>query len=426
MAGAGESIVKAGNNSKGIADTLGSIASKLNALVGIIDKVAEVHPYVSLAWTITSSVQKAVSSQVERDHNIQELAKTIETLFGFVDSLPDNKNRISELENIIKAVVQQTLECMLFIQEYFKHGFRRISRQIQAALTRILRTGTISNIAIVSFRVSEKLDKLDLRTQLNPIIGSSQDLHKSCLPGTRQKILQLIGQWAYSPSSEQSKQNVLWLCAHAGFGKSTLANTIAHQCSALHRLVIYHCFERGKDSDLKYFIRTIASRLSTFCPAFGTTLSNILEKNPSVFDLSVEEHFRTLVLEPLQQIKDSTSEEGPVLISAEKLAQLLGSSFKQLPFFVRILITSRPELNIKEHLIGKNHIYVPNLEENSDSEDIIEYLRHEFHVIRKKPRYNDSNLEHDWPGSENNQYTLQPVFWTFYMVFHSHKVHKSD
>jgi len=51
------------------------------------------------------------------------LAETIETLFGFVDSLPDNKNKIIELEKVIKAVIQQTLECMLFIQEYFKCGF---------------------------------------------------------------------------------------------------------------------------------------------------------------------------------------------------------------------------------------------------------------------------------------------------------------
>ncbi|KAE9406405.1 WD40 repeat-like protein [Gymnopus androsaceus JB14] len=425
IVGAGGSIADASNDSKDIAGTLGSIASKLNTLTSIIDKAAEVHPYVKLAWTIASSVQKAVSSQVERDHNIQELAETIETFFGFVDSLPDNKNKIMELKKITTAVMQQTLECMLFIQEYCKCGFagRLVNQTFSNTGTRIkefqanfnqlqrsFTTGIVTNIAIVSFRISEKLDKLDLHTQLNPVSGgSSQDLHNPCLPGTRQKILQLIGQWAYAPSFEQSKQNVLWLCAQAGFGKSTLANTIAHQCSALHRLVIYHCFERGKDSDLKYFIRTIAYRLRTFCPPFGVKLAKILERNPSVFDLSLNEHFNTLVLAPLQEIETSTSQEGPVLIvldaldecqSAQELAELLGSGFKQLPFFVRILVTSRPEIPIKEYLEEKTHIYKPDLEEMSDSDDITAYLRHEFNVIQTRPRHKHLNLNHDWPGSE--------------------------
>ena len=173
--------------------------------------------------------------------------------------------------------------------------------------------------------------------------------------------------------------------------------------------MIYHCFERGKDSNLKSFIRTLAYRLSTFCPPFGTKLAKILEKNPSVFDLSLDEHSNTLVLDALQQIENFTSQEGPVLIvldaldefqSAQELAQLLGSSFKQLPCFVRILITSHPELNIKEHLEGKDHIYIPDLEEMSDSDDITAYLRHEFNVIQKRPRYEYLNLDHDWPGSE--------------------------
>ncbi|KAE9403796.1 hypothetical protein BT96DRAFT_878435 [Gymnopus androsaceus JB14] len=451
IAKTGGFIVKAVNDhSKDIAGTLGSIATKLNALANIIDKAAEVHPYVNIAWKIVSSVQKAVSAQVERDHDIQELAETIETFFGFVDSLPDNRNRIMELEKVIKTVIQQTLECMLFIQEYCKCGFgERLMKQTFSStgtqvkqfqekfkkLQESFTTGTVSNIAIVSFRISEKLDKLDLRTQLNPIPGSDRDLHKSCLPGTCQKILQLIGQWAYSPSSEQSKQNILWLCAQAGFGKSTLANTIAHQCSALHRLVIYHCFERGKDSDLKSFIRTIAYRLSTFCPQFGTTLANILEKNSSVFDLSLDEHFSTLVLDPLLQIKDFTSEEGPVLIvldaldecqSAQELAQLLGSSFKQLPFFVRILITSRPELNIKEHLEGKPHIYMPDLEEISDSDDITTYLRHEFDRIRTRPQYEYLNLDHDWPGSETITALSKQSSGLFIWCSTVHQIHMSD
>ena len=60
---------------------------------------------------------------MKRDQQIQDLAETIDTLFAFVDSLPDNEIQTTKLQQIIKLMTQQTLECMLFIQEYCGCGF---------------------------------------------------------------------------------------------------------------------------------------------------------------------------------------------------------------------------------------------------------------------------------------------------------------
>jgi adenylylsulfate kinase-like enzyme len=45
-----------------------------------------------------------------------------------------------------------------------------------------------------------------------------------CLPDTRQDILKFITDWLTTPSPNE---NILWLYAMAGFGKSTISTTVA-------------------------------------------------------------------------------------------------------------------------------------------------------------------------------------------------------
>jgi hypothetical protein len=48
---------------------------------------------------------------------------SMENAYSFVDDCQSFPNKIKSWEKVIKAILRQTLECALFIQEYTQQGF---------------------------------------------------------------------------------------------------------------------------------------------------------------------------------------------------------------------------------------------------------------------------------------------------------------
>jgi hypothetical protein len=81
---------------------------------------------------------QAVSGQLERDAQIKDLVDAMEDVYSFVDAV-DIREKVKILEDTIITILQQTVECAVFIREYCGRGFggifvqctaRRISRLI--------------------------------------------------------------------------------------------------------------------------------------------------------------------------------------------------------------------------------------------------------------------------------------------------------
>lgn len=47
----------------------------------------------------------------------------MEGVYTFVDDIKSFPSRLASQEETIKKIMSQTIECMLFIQEYSGHGF---------------------------------------------------------------------------------------------------------------------------------------------------------------------------------------------------------------------------------------------------------------------------------------------------------------
>jgi hypothetical protein len=47
----------------------------------------------------------------------------MEDVYTFVDDVKNFPSRLASQEEVIKKIMFQTIECMLFIQEYSGHGF---------------------------------------------------------------------------------------------------------------------------------------------------------------------------------------------------------------------------------------------------------------------------------------------------------------
>jgi hypothetical protein len=142
-----------------LSGALQRVVSKLHGLMDICDAVAEVwlfistqrfhlfsyctsqvHPYVSLAWKIVSSLYRVmkgdiftrfsywwllqtVEMQLDRDDRIAELAETVEDVYSFVDTVKAFPEKIAVLEDTIIKILKQTVECSFFIREYCGYGF---------------------------------------------------------------------------------------------------------------------------------------------------------------------------------------------------------------------------------------------------------------------------------------------------------------
>ncbi|KAJ7018399.1 hypothetical protein C8F04DRAFT_1199031 [Mycena alexandri] len=82
-----------------------------------------IHPYVSAAWSILSSVYQAVKQQREMDDKVVELVKTMVELYSFKDNINFVVEKIPILEDTLVKIAKQTLECANFLEEYSQPKF---------------------------------------------------------------------------------------------------------------------------------------------------------------------------------------------------------------------------------------------------------------------------------------------------------------
>jgi hypothetical protein len=87
---------------------------------------------------------------------------------------------------------------------------------------------------------------------------ASGDIHRRCMEGTRESILEKIEQWRIEPLAPQ----VLWLADVAGSGKSTVAKHLAEKWKAQGCLAGRFFFSRDAEETRtpKLFFTTISQQ----------------------------------------------------------------------------------------------------------------------------------------------------------------------
>jgi hypothetical protein len=67
---------------------------------------------------------QVIRNQFFRDEKLITLVATMESIFSFVDVIQsDITDKVKVLEDIIKRIFIQTVECGIFIREYVNRGF---------------------------------------------------------------------------------------------------------------------------------------------------------------------------------------------------------------------------------------------------------------------------------------------------------------
>ncbi|KAG0706667.1 hypothetical protein DFH29DRAFT_136855 [Suillus ampliporus] len=403
-----------------------ALISQLDTLVQIVGVVSQIHPFVNLTWQIVSSLYTVVRGQLDTDKRIADLANLMEDVYAFVDDVKSFPSKLSSLEETVKKILSQTIECMLFIQEYSGRGFcgrtlnqqwtnDQIARFMQtfAMLKTSLSTGVGVQIAFIAHRIYEDVQSIVQTQSLAKLHPADMDdpSRPACLPQTRSDLLSSVFSWAMNPSSNQ---NVLWLHGPAGSGKSTVATTIANITRDLGRLGAFVFFNRhmAARNDPAAVVRTLAFQLGEFDHRLGAAISTVIKNTPSIRQSPLRQQFHKLLVQPLSESEMAIwSQEGPVIAvidaldecghvgEREDLLSVLALESVKLPPTLRIIVTSRTEVDIQEALEARKNICSTPIDIDSlaNDKDIHLYLYNRLQLIRSKNKY--LSLPQDWPGN---------------------------
>ena len=191
---------------------------------------------------------------------------------------------------------------------------------------------------------------------------------KKCLDGTRTEILNEIVDWIND--KDVTTPCIFWLYGQAGKGKSAIAHTIALHAHNVGMLGSCFCFSRVRQHEelhMKLF-PTIAHDLAGRNLQLRLLLDEVVSKDySSTKRPNIVEEWQKFILEPLSRLKGSTGNTVVVIDALDEsgtehtraaILHVLATYGAELPANIRILLTSRPLLDIREALDANQHSIV--------------------------------------------------------------------
>ena len=187
-----------------------------------------------------------------------------------------------------------------------------------------------------------------------------EELSKRFHSDTRKWFLDDFKKWL-----NDNESRVMILTAGPGVGKSVLSAKICELYEESRQLAACHfCDFRTSDSRDPYkILQSLASQMCDNVEGFRDKLSETFSREHSRDSLS--DTFRVLLNDPLQAL-DRTE---PMLIVVDaldesktpiksELVDLISDQFPQLPKWIKIFISSRPELQVREKLEHLNPVEI--------------------------------------------------------------------
>ena len=207
--------------------------------------------------------------------------------------------------------------------------------------------------------------------------GVGLNKEKKCLDGTRTEILNEIVDWI--SNTDATATRIFWLHGQAGRGKSAIAHTIALQAQNLHMLGACFCFNRVRQHEglhMKLF-PTIARDLADRDLRLRPLLAQVIAHNHSLGGTEdIAEQWEKFISEPLSELQGQLQgpSTGNIVIVIDALDEsggdtsraivlrILSTQSAKLPENIRILLTSRPLVDVEKVLLRARSVRVMSLD----------------------------------------------------------------
>ncbi|XP_028417480.1 uncharacterized protein LOC114541874 isoform X1 [Dendronephthya gigantea] len=257
--------------------------------------------------------------------------------------------------------------------EYSVNNVTRIAEENRDEINRIRQSHT--NPEKKSRTESDK-DLLQKLAKHN-FMGKIQRKVKFFLPGTRVWLLKEVDEWFCNSVSDS---RIKLIKAGPGFGKSVFAAKICKDFEKNGKLAACH-FCDFSDSNLRdpmVMLQSLASQMCENVPGFKEKLLDQLKRPHQVQNL--KDAFQIYLQNPLDELQ--IKEARLVVIDGldestadnkNEITHLIAEYFPDLPEYIKILVTSRPEIALAR-LRGVQKIDIGNKNENNVS-DLEFYLR---------------------------------------------------
>lgn len=164
---------------------------------------------------------------------------------------------------------------------------------------------------------------------------------------------------------------IFWISAQPGWGKSAVAARLAHAGRA--RVLAVHFCRRGeaRTVDARCVVRTIAYQIATQLPEFRSLLLARIRADEQLDGLSADELFSVLLKQPLQYViqADRNAHDRQLIVidgldealdqhGQSPLLDVISEGFAELPDWLGLVVTSRPEAPIARRLaqFGIRHV----------------------------------------------------------------------
>jgi len=231
-----------------------------------------------------------------------------------------------------------------------------------------------------------------------------------CIPKTRIDVINFITEWLTGANAANNK-NVLWMHGLAGSGKSTISTTVAEMMRGLKRLGGFFYFDRNQpERTASTLIRTLAYQLAMSDPQFEAKIMQVVEENPNLPSKTFASQFSALLSNnalssvdwrggPLLLVIDALDECGEEKDRKILLKALL-TGFSELASFLKVIIFSRPEVDIHSAFESHSSVYAYHLNINSEANrnDILVYLQQRLAGISEANK--DYLKDAEWPGTQ--------------------------
>ncbi|KAF8182112.1 hypothetical protein K438DRAFT_1840332 [Mycena galopus ATCC 62051] len=243
---------------------------------------------------------------------------------------------------------------------------------------------------------------------LDALHDSADGPQPRCHPETRREMLDGLYNWA---TSDGASQPIHWLHGPAGAGKSAIMWTLCQRLQEAGRLGGAFFFKRGHPTrgNARVLFATLAYQLALNNHELHSSISERVERDPSVVGRYMDVQLRQLVFEPCRSLRDCPP---PILLvdgldecdthqAQVEILRMLGSIVQQHRTTFRFLIASRPEAYIRdifeEPLFDGIH---DSLNVEQSFKDVETYLRDEFGRVHREHKCTMGNIQTPWPPAD--------------------------